>query len=233
MLTSIMVRRQRLGPRMFWEADELAYVVAPDGKADAGILDIGTFIPFFDCNFCGRKIASSCRRRMPPGMRCGACFGIQPAAAPHYICPWNATNITSRFQFYCVPCDRVAKAQYKHRQSEQKDSDLVLKSKLLSHVRSYFGDYKGMDEASGTPEVARPDTGKFVIDCYNSTLLNAAFEGCLEAVRATRAVEAKDPLEIWTRKGDEVLRQIVLSVHLDVHPASCGNWLDSSWLLGR
>ena len=110
-MTSIVVRRQRLGPRMFREADELAYVVAPDGKADAGILDIGTFIPFFDCNFCGRKIASSCRRRMPPGMRCGACFGIQPAAAPHYICPWNATNITSRFQFYCVPYDRVAKAQ--------------------------------------------------------------------------------------------------------------------------
>ena len=95
---------------MFWEADELAYVVAPDGKNDSGILDIGLFIPFFDSNFCGRKMAGACQRRMPAGMRCGACFGIQPAAAPHYICPWNTTNITSRFFFYCVPSDNINKA---------------------------------------------------------------------------------------------------------------------------
>ena len=91
----------------------------------------------------------------------------------------------------------------------------MLASKLKSHVCSYLGDFQGVDDTSGAPDVSTPQTSQFIIDRYNCLLLDAALEGCFKAVRDTDA-KGNDDLEVWVRKGDEVLRQIVLAVHLDV-----------------
>ena len=204
-------------PRLLFCSDELSVTVASQAQRDAAMLQIGDMITLLDAGGRAAKMAASCRRKVPESAVIACCFGCQPGRAEHYVAAYDPANIGARFLIMHAQAKAVLKTTYGQLHAERDDMKSLFSDKLKIHIETFFGDVAFDDRNCVIGTAAPAKVPRMTIDEVSSKLLWVAWHGA--SIAADTMGDDADPLVMWLRKGDQVLRELIMVVALDVYSA--------------